>query len=255
MIAASQKIIRVEEKASVFELNPMLGRASKNRFLRFCRSLEHGLRAGELARSAVLDQFREELPGGYDLLKTDQVKLQFVSRVILDLIYQGWELEVNGSSVRIRSLQPRDAQHATKEQVRAGHLLGRNAQLREKSVVEFIKGMERRRLHAKSWHSIFSLMRDGRELSEKIEAVNAIEDEQKREAALRGVISPYIQFVDSDAVCEHTGLRLGDIWRYFRHTWVNEYKSVPGRLLMILIRDAAASNHPVIGIAALGSSV
>src|SRR2546421_2072017 len=113
MIAASQKIIRVEEKASVFELNPMLGRASKNRFLRFCRSLEHGLRAGELARSAVLDQFREELPGGYDLLKTGQGKLRFVSRGILDLIYQGWGLGVNRSSVPNSALQTPAVQHAT----------------------------------------------------------------------------------------------------------------------------------------------
>jgi hypothetical protein len=56
-------------------------------------------------------------------------------------------------------------------------------------------------------------------------------------------------------VCEQTGLRLGDIWRYFRHTWSNTYKSIPGRSMMILIRDAAARCHPVIGIAGLGSSV
>jgi hypothetical protein len=255
MVAISEQIVTTEAPAAVFELNPTLNRPSKYRFLQFCRSVEQGLRGGDLTRFAVLDQLREELPGDYDLLQTEQLKLQFASRVILDLVYQGWELEVDGSSVKIRSLQPRDAPHATKEQVRAGHLLGRNAQLRERSVVEFIKGMERRRLYAKGWHSIFSLMRDGRELAEKIAAVNAIEDEQAREAALSSVVSPYIQFVDSEAVCEHTGLRLGDIWRYFRYTWVNEYKSVPGRSLMILIRDAAASNHPVIGIAALGSSV
>jgi hypothetical protein len=46
-----------------------------------------------------------------------------------------------------------------------------------------------------------------------------------------------------------------DIWRYFRHTWVNSYKSVPGRSMMILIRDAAVENHPVVGIACLASSV
>jgi hypothetical protein len=42
---------------------------------------------------------------------------------------------------------------------------------------------------------------------------------------------------------------------YFRYTWVTSYKSVPGRLMMILIRDAAAPNRPVIGIASLASSV
>lgn len=239
----------------VLDLTPKLSRTSLNRLLRFCRRLEHGLREGQLPRAEVLDRFKEEIVGDDKLLKTDQVKLQFVSRVILDLIYQGWELDVNGKSVRIRSPLPRNGSHAAKELVRAGHLLGRNAQLRERSVIEFIKGMERRRLYASGWHSVFSLMRDGRDLSRKLEEVNAIKNEEERVASLGDVISPYIQFVEGDAVCEHTGLRLGDVWRYFRHTWVNEYKSVPGRSLMILIRDAAAPNHPVIGIAALGSSV
>ncbi len=98
-------------------------------------------------------------------------------------------------------------------------------------------------------------MRDGRDLAEKLRAASVITDEDARAAQLAQAISPYIQFVEGDAVCEHTGLRLRDIWRYFRLTWVNNYKSVPGRSIMILIRDAAAPNHPVIGIAALASSV
>src|SRR4051812_39857853 len=132
------------QQESFLELIPKLSRTSQNRFLRFCRSVEQSLREGELTRAELLDQFREEIAGDYKLLKTDQLKLQFVSRVILDLIYQGWELEVNGCNVRIRSLQSRNGSHATKESVRAGHLLGRDAQLRAKSVVDFIKGMERR---------------------------------------------------------------------------------------------------------------
>ncbi|MCA1624113.1 MAG: DUF4338 domain-containing protein, partial [Acidobacteria bacterium] len=97
-------------------------------------------------------------------------------------------------------------------------------------------------------------MRDGRELAEKLRAAS-IADKDTRAAQLAQTISPYIQFVEGDACCEFTGLRLRDIWRYFRLTWVNNYKSVPGRSIMILIRDAAAPNHPVIGIAALASSV
>jgi hypothetical protein len=73
--------------------------------------------------------------------------------------------------------------------------------------------------------------------------------------ALPEVVDPYIQFVDSTAICLETGLRLNDIWRYFRHTWVNSYRSVPGRSMMVLVRDRARPAHPVIGIAALGSSV
>ncbi|MBL0171541.1 MAG: DUF4338 domain-containing protein [Gemmatimonadaceae bacterium] len=59
----------------------------------------------------------------------------------------------------------------------------------------------------------------------------------------------------TDAVCEITGLRLIDIWRYFRHTWTTAYKSTPGRKMYFLIRDRAAPCHPVIGIGALGSGI
>src|SRR5438128_2231154 len=42
--------------------------------------------------------------------------------------------------------------------------------------------------------------------------------------------------------------------RDFRHTWASPYKSVPGRSMMVLVRDEAAPFHPVIGIAALSSA-
>src|SRR5262249_39139403 len=115
--------------------------------------------------------------------------------------------------------------------------------------------MERRHLTKTGWHSIFSLMRDGAQLARCLEAIAAIEDNEKRIAELRTAIKPYLQFVEEGAECEHTGLLLQNVWRYFRHTWTNAYKSTPGRSLMILVRDAAAENHPVIGIAALGSSI
>ena len=98
-------------------------------------------------------------------------------------------------------------------------------------------------------------MRDGVELSERLAHAARTSDKKERVLLLEKAISPYVQFVEGDATCDKTGLKLRDIWRYFRLTWVNDYKSVPGRSIMILIRDAAAPNHPVIGIAALGSSV
>jgi len=61
--------------------------------------------------------------------------------------------------------------------------------------------------------------------------------------------------VEGNQRCKHTGLRHMDIWRYFRYTWVNAYRSSPGRSIRILVRDAAAPNHAVIGIAALGNTV
>jgi hypothetical protein len=92
--------------------------------------------------------------------------------------------------------------------------------------------------------SIYSLMADGRELSSRLRS-----DEQTVCA-----VQPYVRFVRGNECCEFTGLRLLDIWRYFRHTWATPYKSVPGRSLLLLVRDRAAEFHPIIGIAALSSA-
>jgi uncharacterized protein DUF4338 len=120
-------------------------------------------------------------------------------------------------------------------------------------VQDFVRSMEQRRLTRKGWHSIFSLMCDGRKLAYRLEKVRLRSKRVKD--PFKSVISPYLQFVEPDVTCEHTGLRLSDIWRYFRLTWVNAYKSTPGRSIMVLVRDRAGENHPVIGIAALGNSM
>lgn len=114
--------------------------------------------------------------------------------------------------------------------------------------------MERQRHHVDSFVSIFSLMRDGRELAAALRSVRRPSGEQRAEE-LRRVVDPYVQFVTQDARCEFTGLRLQDIWRYFRHTWVNQYTSTPGRTMALLVRDRAAPFHPVVGIAALASPI
>jgi hypothetical protein len=72
---------------------------------------------------------------------------------------------------------------------------------------------------------------------------------------LRKITDPYLQFVDGEALCYQTGLRLGDIWRYFRHTWTTPYTNAPGRKFWILVRDRAVKTHPVIGIASFGNAV
>ena len=78
---------------------------------------------------------------------------------------------------------------------------------------------------------------------------------EDRIRALRQVINPYIQFVDDAEFCEHTGFRLQHIWRYFRHTWTNQYTATPGRSMGFMIRDRAREHHPVIGIGSLGSPI
>lgn len=98
-------------------------------------------------------------------------------------------------------------------------------------------------------------MRDGRELAGKLRQAAALPTGAGRNALLRGIVDPYIQFVDDSSRCEMTGLRLRDIWRYFRHTWITPYNSIPGRQMCLLVRDRAILPHPVLGIAAVGSSI
>jgi hypothetical protein len=236
------------------ELHPRLGRR-QGLFVKFCKRAATALKKAPSERAQVLDILRKEAKPSSRLINTGQLDLLFVTNVILDLLSQGWELSVRGQKVKFHPPRLSENSHSSKDLVRSRHLLGRNAQLSEGSVTDFLKKMERRRLNGKEWHSIFSLMRDGRDLAERLQNSNSLLDSEQRAKGLSEVVSPYIQFADPDTTCQYTGLRLGDIWRYFRHTWVNEYKSIPGRSMMILIRDSAAPNHPVIGIAALSSSV
>jgi uncharacterized protein DUF4338 len=177
--------------------------------------------------------------------------------VIADLARQGWtiELAARGAHVRLRnSAQQSDGPMAEKERIRRQELLKRLEQLAKPSVRDFIRGMEKKRLHRDSFVSVLSLLRDGRELAAALRAAN-LGPEARRAAALDQVVQPYLEFVDEEARCELTGLRLMDIWRYFRHTWTNQYLSVPGRTMQFLVRDAAAPLHPVIGICSLSSPI
>lgn len=238
------------------ELMPQLG-DSTAKYIEFCRRLQTEIyNVNNSERIAKANEFRKNLLPQSSVTE-EELALLFSQSVILDLVAQGWRLKVYDSKV---SVDPPafggESKNAVKEIIRNTHLVGRDIQLKEKSVEDFVRGMQRPRLSLNgNWSSIYSLMRDGANLAEKLRAVAQTEDQDERLEKLSETVSPYLQFVEPNAVCEHTGLRLGDIWRYFRHTWVNEYKSIPGRSVMILIRDAAAPNHPVVGIAALGSSV
>src|SRR5439155_2404064 len=102
---------------------------------------------------------------------------------------------------------------------------------------------------------VFSVMRDGRDLADRLRQSRKLPPGPDRVAVLRSVVDPYVQIVDPHGMCEFTGLRLLDIWRYFRHTWNTAYLSTPGRKVWVLVRDRAAPNHPIIGIGALGSAI
>lgn len=176
--------------------------------------------------------------------------------VLCDLRAQGWRIRVPPR--RIDIAPPQDdggSAEKRKAQIRAAHLLERDAQLCQAPTRHFVQDMERRRRHHESWHSIFSLMRDGRALGESLQRAAELPLGPDRLEALRQCVAPYIQVVESGVTCEFTGLKLTDVWRYFRHTWNTVYFSTPGRKVWFLVRDGAAPNHPVVGIGAMGSSI
>lgn len=178
------------------------------------------------------------------------------SWALSDLLKQSWDIKVADGVVHVRLAQGQAADPLTeKARLRSQELLKRNEQLANPSVQSFIKDMERKRLFKGKFVSIFSLMRDGFDLAIDLERALQGENETMVVEQVSKVIDPYLQFVSVGLRCEHTGYSLQDIWRYFRHTWSNQYSTTPGRTMGFLVRDRAVSGHPVIGLGALSSPI
>lgn len=229
-------------------------------FLEFCRRLRRRTMNRTIEeRSGYLLQVKTEVNKLYSGKSFhDNTDLAFMENLMIDLMLQDWEIIIQQNKVRLELEMLDEGDKNIEEEkgkTRRRHLLARDVQLKQPTVKDFIRSMEKRRLTAKGWHSIFSVMRDGNELRNLLVEANRIETLTEKLAYLNEAVRPYIQIVETGVYCQQTGLLLSDIWRYFRHTWINEYKSLPGRSISVLIRDAAIANHPVIGIAALGSSV
>jgi Domain of unknown function (DUF4338) len=174
--------------------------------------------------------------------------------VLNDLANQGWGICVDQAGcVAVAAPEAETNPAAEKARVRRQELLKRDEQLSSPSVRRFVASVEKPREFKGNFVSIFSLMRDGRDLAESLR--NVAEEAGPDPGRLRSAIDPYVQVVRNGDRCAYTGLRLIDVWRYFRHTWTNQYTSTPGRTMLILVRDRAAEFHPVIGIAALGSAI
>jgi hypothetical protein len=218
------------------------GRAGKRALVALARALaiptKRGTVAIEAARRACV--------------RDDRPALAAAAGVLSDLVGQGWAVKVDAAE-QIWTRPPKVVADpaAEKQRVRQQELLKRDEQLTAPSVRRFVADMEKPREFDGHFVSIFSLMRDGQALRSALEAVAGGDDP----AVLRTVVDPYVQVVTNTDRCRHTGLRLGDIWRYFRHTWSNQHTSTPGRTMLVLVRDRAAPYHPVIGIAALGSPI
>jgi hypothetical protein len=229
----------IAELAYTLEVPSDWSLSSRRAFLKFARELAS-------RRSPDRHNGNSSLPGdgGGD------AALAAAAHVLRDLADQGWTIEVTRDrSLIIRAPEIAADPMEEKARVRKQELLKREEQLSTPSVRRFIRDMERPREHEGRFVSVFNLMRDGNALAAELRSA------EESGEGLKSVIDPYVQVVTPRDRCPHTGLRLIDIWRYFRHTWTNQYTSTPGRTMFMLVRDRAAEFHPVVGIAALGSAI
>nr|WP_295238171.1 Druantia anti-phage system protein DruA [uncultured Brevundimonas sp.] len=188
----------------------------------------------------------------------DSLKLRTICLLVADLHEQGWRIsvEANGIVFEPPGLDKAEGEVTAdiKARVRRALQSARARQLAEPAVRDFLIRVERSILRRGRKGSVLDLVDDGAALSEALMAVSRLAEADQAEA-LRGVIDPVVEVVEPGAVCPDTGLLLGEIWRYFRHTWAHEYRSIPGRQMMLLVRNRARPNRPVMGIAMLASPV
>jgi hypothetical protein len=214
--------------------SPALNDEGHKRFSRLVSNLAQAYTnyTSELVRRE-LDSIQDNLD---DL---ESLKYKAALSVLYDLTQQGWGIEINNDAILLRMTE--DAS-IDKAHIRYRLDSERRAQFQDKSVQRFILGMESEKLYKGRKLSVKTLVGDSQRILTAI---------KNKEAVL---IQPYIQLIKHERD-EHTGYYDSDIWRYFRYTWSIPYKTMPGRNLFYLVRDAAQPYHPVIGIFALGNSV
>src|SRR2546425_3395826 len=168
-------------------------------FRKFCLRLTKRLGDNsQTDRQQVIEQAREDVEAiASGPTDKPRLALKFACSVVLDVVAQGWELLPGQKCINIRSPKFQGETHEEiKRRIRAGHLLERDAQLRQASVAEFIRSMEHRGLGPTGWVSIYSLMRDGGDLAPKLAQAAAEPSEDKRANLLRTAVSPYLQLVE-----------------------------------------------------------
>lgn len=166
-------------------------------------------------------------------------KYKSALNILIDLVQQGWQLEVHNGQLFLK-MSAQDS--VDKGYIRFRLSSERKAQFQDESVMRFVEKMEATKQYNNQQISIRNLIGSSDALIDKIQ--NGDEP----------IVRPYIQLI-SHQKDVYTGYWLSDIWRYFRYTWAIPYKTMPGRNLFYLVRDAAQPFHPIIGIFALGNSV
>lgn len=185
------------------------------------------------------------------------LELRTTALVIADLIDQGWSVTPQGARIFLSPpglKAPDETVAEAKARLRKSLQIGRDRQLSNPSVFRFVERLSRTAQNNGHKSSALDAVDNGAELAEALLTVAQLPDDAAS-VALRGIVDPVIEECDDVSRCPETGIRRMDLWRYFRHTWSLEYRSVPGRQIPFLIRNAARPGRPVIGIASLASPV
>lgn len=184
-------------------------------------------------------------------------RLIATAAVIADLVDQGWTVTPEGARIYLSPPGMRAAGESAEEakaRLRRALQVGRERQLENPSVRRFLERLCRPAQNNGHRSSALNVVDDGAQLAAELEEIAALPDAAAWDR-LRALIDPVLVPCDDSSRCPFTGIRLMDLWRFFRHTWSLEYRSIPGRQFPVLIRNRARPGHPVMGIALLASPV
>jgi len=192
--------------------------------------------------------------------KLDRLRFRTFLLILRDLLSVSWQIHYSDDGVEIvappvdrRKGLSQDEQYLLKASIRHELSPACQEQLTEKTTQDFIRTLEEPGPSSKIKKSIRALIADGQELAERLRDATVMEPEEQI-TRLEQLIKPYLVLVEPDERDPFTGIKYGDIWRYFRLTWSIPNASSPGRKLFYLVRDAAHPNHAIMAIAGLSNA-
>lgn len=173
-------------------------------------------------------------------------KYRAVWLLFRDLIRASWKACYREGVLymSLPSLNGADIHDTTSSEVKA-LLRSWMSESRHERLISYTDFINRMETASAGRMSISALIADGNELAARIESAH------HGEISIKDAVQPYLQLVRENDRDEFTGLKISEIWRYFRLTWSTPAETTPGRTMQYLIRDAAHPMHAVMGIASL----
>jgi hypothetical protein len=237
LVGVQQQAVHQKEPdgdVSPIQLRPVLSKSDKSRLIEIAREIEN------LHPAVQLTRIREAR--GH--VSNRRKRLRAVLSIVEDLLRHAYELEVVQGHIQVVPERARTEHgRVAKDRQRSLLLRERVAQLRQPSVQAFLNEMERPRSHEGRLVSVLDLIASGTELAVQLRAEGSVP------------FKPVLELADGNHVDPWTGLRLRDVWRYFRHTWALPYHGSPGRNIQFLIRDESLPARPVMGLLGFGNSL